>query len=468
MAEHNSTLRNSNINKNNNKIFDINKIDLKKALIKFMILTIVALGFTGYKVNEIKTRAYNVYLGEENIGIIRSEEEALEIMEDIRGKISNTYGADGILSKELTFERTHVKDDALTPSFELKKNIESKIDFLVSGYTIRINGEDIGFVKSEEEAKKIIDDIKAPYIAAAKGEVKEVKILEDVLIVKDQNPINKVSEYEALVETIKLGGEELKTHIVEVGESFWTIAIMYNTSVDNLIEANPDTNPEKLKPGDEVRLVVPTSKLTVKVVEELKYNKSTDFETIVETNDSMYTNQSKVKVEGVKGESKVVETLVKENGVVVDSQIVSEEVIKAPINQVVVKGTKKLPKTAATGVFMMPTRGRFTSGYGSRWGRMHRGIDIAASTGTPIYAADGGTVTFSGRQGTYGNMIEIDHGNGYITRYAHASKLLVSKGTKVYKGQHIANVGNTGRSTGPHLHLEVLKNGAYINPKKVI
>ena len=117
---------------------------------------------------------------------------------------------------------------------------------------------------------------------------------------------------------------------------------------------------------------------------------------------------------------------------------------------------------------MMPTRGRITSGFGRRWGRMHRGLDIAASHGTAIKAADGGTVSFAGWNGSYGNMIEIDHGNGYKTRYAHCSKLLVSKGTKVAKGDHIANVGNTGRSTGAHLHLEVIKNGVHQNPSNFV
>lgn len=466
MAEHNSTLRNNNIN--DNKVFDKININLRKTLVKFMILTILALGFTGYKINEINTRAFTVKLGEEKIGIVRNEEEALKIMEGIREDISNTYGAEGVLDKELTFETVHVKDELITHKSDLKKNIESRIDFLVSGITIRINGEDMGFVKSEQEAKSIIDEIKSPFMESIEGKVKEVKILEDVLMVKSQSPINMVSDHDELVEFIRLGGEEIKTHTVEVGESFWTIAMMYHTSVEELIEANKDLNPNKLKPGDEVRLLVPTSKLTVQVVEEVEFNRAVDFETIVETSDSMYTNQSKVKVEGIKGESHIVENRVKENGIIVDKEVVSEEVIKEPVNQILVKGTKEVPKTAATGVFMMPTRGRFTSGYGQRWGRMHRGIDIAASVGTPIYAADGGTVTHSGWQGTYGYMVEITHGNGYVTRYAHASKLLVSKGTKVYKGQHIANVGNTGRSTGPHLHLEVLKNGAYVNPSKYV
>jgi murein DD-endopeptidase MepM/ murein hydrolase activator NlpD len=116
----------------------------------------------------------------------------------------------------------------------------------------------------------------------------------------------------------------------------------------------------------------------------------------------------------------------------------------------------------------MPTRGSVSSRYGMRNGRMHKGLDIAASTGTSIKAADGGKVVFAGRKGAYGNLVEIDHGNGYKTRYGHCSAINVKRGDKVYKGQVIAKVGNTGRSTGPHLHFEVIKNGGNQNPASYV
>ncbi len=116
----------------------------------------------------------------------------------------------------------------------------------------------------------------------------------------------------------------------------------------------------------------------------------------------------------------------------------------------------------------MPTRGYISSRYGMRGGRMHRGLDIAAKTGTPIKAADGGRVTFVGRRGAYGNLVEIDHENGYVTRYAHCHTIKVKKGERVYKGQVIATVGNTGRSTGSHLHFEVIKNGKHQNPSNYV
>ncbi len=118
-----------------------------------------------------------------------------------------------------------------------------------------------------------------------------------------------------------------------------------------------------------------------------------------------------------------------------------------------------------------PISGIITSRFGVRSSirvSSHTGLDIAASTGTPIAAAASGTVTFSGRKGSFGNMIVITHSNGVQTYYAHCSKLYVSAGTKVSQGQTIATVGSTGNSTGPHLHLEVRVNGVAYNPQNYV
>ncbi|NET41998.1 peptidoglycan DD-metalloendopeptidase family protein [Okeania sp. SIO2B3] len=120
--------------------------------------------------------------------------------------------------------------------------------------------------------------------------------------------------------------------------------------------------------------------------------------------------------------------------------------------------------------YTWPSKGTLTSGYGWRWGRMHRGIDIAAPTGTPIVAAAPGVVTFaSWSSGGYGNLVEIKHPNGSLTVYAHNSQILVREGQKVAQGELIAKMGSTGRSTGPHLHFEIhpTGNGA-VNPMALL
>jgi len=114
--------------------------------------------------------------------------------------------------------------------------------------------------------------------------------------------------------------------------------------------------------------------------------------------------------------------------------------------------------------FIWPVNGPVVSAYGMRWGRMHEGIDIAASSGTPIRAAATGTVIHAGWLGGYGNLVVVDHGNGLATAYAHASSILVGVGQRVSQGQTVSLVGSTGNSTGPHLHFEVRVNGTAVDP----
>jgi len=121
-----------------------------------------------------------------------------------------------------------------------------------------------------------------------------------------------------------------------------------------------------------------------------------------------------------------------------------------------------------------PTRGWVTSDFGTRIDpytaerKMHQGIDIATPVGQPIYAPSDGTVVFAGVEGGYGKVLVLDHGYGVKTRYAHLSDILVQIGARVGRGDKVALVGNTGRSTGPHLHYEVRVNGIPENPRKFI
>ncbi len=123
---------------------------------------------------------------------------------------------------------------------------------------------------------------------------------------------------------------------------------------------------------------------------------------------------------------------------------------------------------------LWPARGWVTSDFGQRLDPytadrvMHAGMDIAAPHGKEVFAPSDGTVVFAGLEGGYGNVIVIDHGYGIKTRYGHLAKLLVKAGDRVKRGAHIAAVGNTGRSTGPHLHYEVRVNGIPQNPRKFI
>ena len=162
---------------------------------------------------------------------------------------------------------------------------------------------------------------------------------------------------------------------------------------------------------------------------------------------------------------RVLYDVTKVNDIVSEKVKLDEAFISYPKSEVVAVGTKIRPKEAPTGKFIRPYYGSVTSRYGARWGRNHNGIDYGGRTGDPVKAADGGTVTFAGwNNGGYGYMVIINHGNGKETYYAHLNSVGVKKGQKVAQGSVIGRLGNTGRSTGPHLHFEIRINGRPVNP----
>jgi murein DD-endopeptidase MepM/ murein hydrolase activator NlpD len=208
--------------------------------------------------------------------------------------------------------------------------------------------------------------------------------------------------------------------------------------------------------------------LTVETVEVSTYAQKIKYETEYVESSSYYEGDRVVTRAGKNGKARVTARLTKHNGKVVERDVLSKKVITEPVNEIIAKGTKIKPPTAGTGSFMRPVNVGVYSGYGWRWGRMHYGIDLSCSVGTPIYAADGGVVTMSGWNGAYGICIKINHENGYETLYAHNSANMVSVGQRVFKGQRIGSVGNTGRSTGPHCHFEIKHNGVNVNPSAYV
>ena len=199
------------------------------------------------------------------------------------------------------------------------------------------------------------------------------------------------------------------------------------------------------------------------------YIEAVEYETIERETDELYEGSQRTVQRGVAGQRQVTADIVTVDGTVVETRVLSEEILSEPQAQIVEIGTKERPGyvefsgQVGSGVLMFPVPdySYITTQFGQGG---HRGTDICAAGGAPIYACDSGTVIEAGWHGSWGNYILIDHGNGMTTRYAHCSALLAGAGTNVARGQLIALVGSTGYSSGNHLHLEVTVNGALTNP----
>ncbi len=208
--------------------------------------------------------------------------------------------------------------------------------------------------------------------------------------------------------------------------------------------------------------------LQVKYTKQIITFEPVRFDTTIREDDTMFTDETAVITAGVDGEARVTSEVTYVRGVATDTKALSREVTKTPVNRVVRVGTRERPDWWPTGKMIQPVAGKLSSDYGKRHRyEFHTGVDIAAKKGSPVVAADGGTVIYAGWSGNYGNYVQIDH-NGIVTAYAHNSKLLVKEGDHVVQGQQIAEVGSTGRSTGPHCHFEVLIGNEFQNPHNYI
>lgn len=204
--------------------------------------------------------------------------------------------------------------------------------------------------------------------------------------------------------------------------------------------------------------------LQVEVTSTQSYTEAIPHETLWVENDQMDQNTTQVILNGTDGEAKVEAQVVSVNGVETTRTVVSRAVLSRATNAVVAVGTRNIG--IGTGQLMIPlTSYRFTSGFKYRDDHWHKGVDLATEIGSPVYAADNGKVIVSEWSDSYGNYIILDHGNGLKTLYAHNSALLVHVGDVVAKGTQIALSGNTGNSTGPHVHFEVHINGIAVNPE---
>lgn len=216
--------------------------------------------------------------------------------------------------------------------------------------------------------------------------------------------------------------------------------------------------------------------LQVKTVSTVTSEKEIGFATKTEKRKDQYVGYEKVVTAGENGINRTVETVENINGAETARTVVSTEVVKQPVTQVVEKGTKvqysaATQKATATSAGLIHPMGKanvkkITAYWGD--GRGHKGVDLSGDVGTAIFASKAGTVVSAGWDGNYGYSVVIDHGNGLKTRYAHNSALCVKAGDTVTQGQQIAKLGNTGRSTGPHLHFEVIVNNKQVNPSTYI
>lgn len=258
------------------------------------------------------------------------------------------------------------------------------------------------------------------------------------------------SNGEVSEENVKAGkAVEDGTTDVKFGEKVEIVPCYVNPSQIN--ELNSAINMVSSNAGESELSVMVTEKQTY----DVEYGKPTEYV----YNDNLYNTEQNVLTEGSTGIKKVVANITYKNGEEVKRDIVEENVTKEASARVIEVGTAVPP------TFIKPINGgTLSSAFGARWGTLHKGVDWSCSVGTNVMASCDGTVTQAGWVNGYGYCVTLQHADGKGTRYGHLSQILVSVGQTVSQSEVIALSGNTGNSTGPHVHFEILEEGVQVNP----
>lgn len=351
--------------------------------------------------------------------------------EETAGAVITSYLKDQ--GRELGSEVCFAEEVATAPATEGSKKVSrdaarqalaANTSLLADGAAIYVDGTPVVYMASEADANNALEILTESYIPADSGmTVLETKYAEDVTVAATQVKVADIKNLNDAKLALKgEGAEEAPVHVL--------------------------------------------------VVLEKTRNEEVPFDTVYETDSSMRYGSTVTKQAGQNGEREVTLQMVQTNGVETARQEISSNTLVEAVDAIVVQGA--IVKTAArsttfvtdAGMIWPTTATRISSGWGARRG--HTGIDIDGEYGDPVWAAKSGTVESAGYNGTYGLDVVINHGDGLKSRYAHLQSICVSAGDEIEIGEQLGEEGSTGKSTGSHLHFEVIVNGDQVNPMNYV
>lgn len=403
------------------------------------------------------------------LGTVASEAEAQAAVKEVESSISKVLGSSYTLD-QVSYTTRLTSRSALVEEKDLEEALNQSLRVVEHGYVLYVGGEPVGATQTQGAFEGLLDQVSAEY---RNENTISIDFVEGVEIQECDLPVEEFTNLADVALLLNSEKDGEVTYTVKKGDCWSVIAQDHNMTNDDLLRLNPGYNIDELQIGDELLISNAVPYLTVRAVQMEYYEESIPYEIEYRDDATMWEGDTKVISKGEYGKANTEAKVTYEGVEEVDREIISQDIFLEPVTEIQARGTKERPSWAPTGSFRWPVSGgTITSRYGSRkiFGgtSFHGGIDIAKSYGTDVVAADGGEVIYAGWMGSYGYLVQIDHQNGYVTYYAHNSSLLVSVGDKVYKGQHIAEMGSTGRSTGNHCHFEVRYNGERQNPLKYL
>ncbi|WP_421072095.1 LysM peptidoglycan-binding domain-containing M23 family metallopeptidase [Pelotomaculum propionicicum] len=366
--------------------------------------------------------------------------------------------------EKVSFVGIRVKDKAedILDFEELKAQMSSALTFKTQGAAILVNGEEKVLLKDRQEAETLLGWLKSVYPVEPSDQLGFKENIEIADVFAD---IGEAMDFETAKKMVLLGTNKIVQYTVKDGDTLWDISRAVHIDQDQIVFTNPGLNPEDLSIDQVLYLSQEAPLITVVATREVTVDEKIAYSVNVKYDDGLLLGEKVIISEGIPGERTVTYRITRENGLETGREVLNQVVRSEPKTEEVVKGAITMVASRGSSVRLAwPCDGGVVSSFGMRWGRMHEGIDLDASYGSDVVAVAGGTVVDAGWDGGYGMKVEISHGGGLVTRYAHLSKIYADLGDSVDRGETIGLVGSTGNSTGPHLHLETIVGGEPQDP----
>ena len=482
----------------------------KKNVLSVIIALILSLGITiltnseNIFKNKIPTESYRVYLKGELIGLIKSEDELNNYINDKQQDIKEKYGVNKVyIPNDINVVKDITYENNLTSVSSVYNTISEKSPFTIKGYVFTIDktkstdyteGTDedpnatvedkekiikinvlnkelfknsvmktvFSFV-TEEEYENVVNETQNAIIDT--GEIIEALYIEDYITSKEAYiPVNEkiYTNEEELTQVLLFGSDKnMSVYTVSKEDTLESVAEANKMNVNELLIANSALRSENALLYEGQQLTVGVMNPLFSMVEEkhVVSDQTISYKTEYVYDNTKMVGEQYVKTQGSNGITRVTQKVKIVNGETINALISGSEEIKPVVNEVIVRGGKR-PTIVSAGNWGWPTNIPYiiTSNYGWRWGRLHRGVDISGTGyGSPIYAAKTGVVVDVSYHNSFGFYVTINHQNGYYTRYEHMANLsrYVKPGDYVKMGDTIGDMGNSGASQGTHLHFEI-------------
>ena len=402
------------------------------------------------------------------VDTVASAAQARKAASKLESITTETLGKSYEIAKDaIHYSTAFVLRSDVTDATTFEQDLADELGQVTYGYSLYVDDELIGSTQYAGALDELLKQIKQVYASA---DTLSVDFVENVRIAEGYVPTDSVMNLGEIAEILNSTKSGEVTYTVVKGDTWGQIANNNGMTAAELEALNPGYDINRIHIGDALTLSNAGPYLTVKVTERQNYVEDVNYDVNYVSDSSMYQGDERVISKGSFGKADIVADVTYVNGEEQERTVISSVTLFDPVAETRARGTKVRPTWYPTGSFRWPCSGRITSRFGYRNTGIrgatsnHKGIDIACSYGTPIYAADGGRVTYAGYKGAMGYVVIIDHNNGYVTYYEHNSSLLVSAGQTVYKGQQVAKAGRSGVASGVHCHFGIQRNGSYVNP----